>query len=130
MSHIRSVPDLDPDDLNPAASSRVLRDLAAATAEAALARTFAPWHAHRPGRRHPTDPGPAFGRILAWLEGQPAPAGPDAAAHMVGTYVRGFHRLRPALALDEILRGIERSVREPAPDIDRIAALYRQARAA
>jgi hypothetical protein len=129
VSHIRSVPDLSDDD-DPSSSSRVLRDLASATAEAALARTFAPWHQGRPDRRHPTDPGPAFGRILAWLEGQPAPAGPDAAAHMVRTYVRGFHRLRPAMALEEILQGIERSVREPAPDIDRIAALYRQGRAA
>ena len=108
----------------------MLRDLASATAEAALARAFAPWHRDRPGRPQPTDPGPAFGRILAWLEAQPGPDGPDAAAHLVQSYVRGFHKLRPALGLAEILRGIDRSVREPAPQFDRIVALYRRGRAA
>lgn len=110
---------------SPTGPSSALRELADATAAAALARPFTPWSRGRADDDRDVDPGVEFGRILSWLDRQPGPAGHDAAAHLVRTYVRRYHQLHPELDPASILRGIDRSVREPAPDIGRITELYR-----
>lgn len=103
--------------------SPALRELADAAVAAALARPFTPWNRARADEGLDVDPGVEFGRILSWLDRQPGAAGHDAAAHMVRTYLERYHALHPELDATAILRGIDRSVREPAPDLARITEL-------
>lgn len=114
-------------DPSPTGASSALRELADAAVAAALARPFTPWSRGRADDDRDVDPGVEFGRILSWLDRQPGPAGHDAAAHLVRTYVQRYHERHPELDADTILRGIDRSVRERAPDLGRITELHRHA---